>query len=112
MGTNHVLDHDDEIVTYLDVEKGGVTTLGISWSEAGTGALPNPAPVPAPLSEAGVKVSPDEKTPHVELWLETEQFRLGMNAEGIEDPAALRMTGGGTAKRSSAVSSVRVHPSR
>ena len=80
--SNGVVDHNDEIVFYVDFEKEAPTTISISWAST-------PEAKAEPPADAGqVRIAKDEKTPYVDLWAETEQFRLGLNATGLEDPAA------------------------
>jgi len=76
---NGIVDHDDEIVFYVEFERDAPTTVVISWASA-------PEAAAEPRADAGrVKITRDEKTPYVDLWAETEQFRLGLNATGLED---------------------------
>ena len=82
---------EDEICFYVELAANGPTIYCIKWSEAPgehlspssrgqtsepmimeTGALPNDIPEAA----------------YVDRWFETERFRLGLNAEGAEDPTA------------------------
>ena len=80
--SNGVVDHGDEIAFYVDFEKDAPTTIVISWSST-------PETLAGPPAEAGqVTITKDEKTPYVDLWAETEQFRLGLNATGLDDPTA------------------------
>lgn len=82
--SNGVLDDDDEIVFYLDFESNQPATLTISWS---TDAPPPDTTGNGPAAEPNlVSLTPDTKTSYVELWAETETFRIGFNAHGLDDP--------------------------
>jgi hypothetical protein len=83
---NGVLEAADEVAFLVDFARGQPADLTLSWGDAAEG-VPSTAPVAAAPSEP-VRLTRDDKTSHVELWAQTEQFRVGLNAEGIADPAA------------------------
>jgi len=87
--SNGVLDHDDELAFYTDLVKGEPATLVLAWTEADGARATTPPAAAGPVDpDQTVKITEEHKIPYVELWLETEQFRLGMNAEGADDPEA------------------------
>ena len=82
--SNGILDHDDEISFYLDFEAGRSTTLTLSWPD--TPPQADEAGQAGPVSaDSGVRTTVETEVPYVELWAETERFRLGINAEGLAD---------------------------
>ena len=78
-----VLDDNDEVTFYLDFEPNRPATLTLLWS---TAAVPGGAPDnSAAAAPNPVRLTPDTETPYVELWAETDAFRIGLNAEGLDD---------------------------
>lgn len=89
-GTNGILDPDDELSFYLDFEPGKATTLTLSWSD-GLAQPEGAGPGAAASAGTGVRTRTETEVPYVELWAETERFRLGMNAEGLDDTTEHRI---------------------